>query len=825
MNKQVLMMKYHPAKKEIEFQRFQNGKEVPIRSDSVLKTNYMNMKGKFILQDHGNEFFDDIAFAFNGLEEVDVEVITTKMDYEDFVQMAEYYNEEGKCQIHPTLIAELPDMSQTFIEVVKCGEQAIAKLELHGDQLFKVCTQEGDVEVKRSAEIYRKQIEDEIDNIKEKINSLSDNSVNLCFTGVYSAGKSALINALLGFRILPEDIKSETAKMFRIASPKKGENVRICFDLINVYTELEWNDEEKAFEIAKGPYEQMPLTDIQTTINKVKADGLQQHEQIKRLLDTINASPLSSSEIDIYFPVALDTDTLQFTIYDTPGTDSNYLEHQHVLVDALEEQRQSILIFVAAPNKMEGTGNNALLEKLKEAEAKDSKTSIDLGRSLFVINWADSIGNDARITLQHQEIKHKDDEEFSIKLANKKLFFTSAKYAYAARAKQNGVATLEEEGLVIVGKTLLSMKESPMSFCYKQDRCATSDVATKNLLEKCESAIESANGDDTQILVISSGLYALEQEILQYGEKYASAVKAFAIIDSIDKALTNLTNQTNSLMDSNQHGIEEIEAAITELRTTIENAITTEYESISLAREQILPKETQQKLKIDSETLQRQIIGHTKTYIDKEIKGWFFGHGKIKVKDKDKAIVRNKINAVIDEFTSQFFRKRKELLEKQRDLFMQHIKDTIEKNGNISDAAKKLFMDIPAPTVTKPETFTGVDSIYDSHKRTDSFLWIKSEHLDKEGFIRDVETNLTRIAREMSDDYGRDYRQSLELLLMQVQSRFKTNLEQYSINMRTLIQNREAMLMLGRKVNDAAESLAECQSNLDSMIWKELKND
>lgn len=823
MNKQVLLMKYHPAKKEIEFHRFQNGKEVPIRSDSVLRTNYMNMKGKFVLQDYGNEFFDDIAVAFNGLEAVDIEVITTRLDYEDFVQMVEYYNEEGKCQIHPTLLAELPDMKQTFVEVVKCGEKAIAKLEAHGDQLFQICSQGGNEDIKKSAEIYRKQIEDEIDNIKAKIHSLSDNSVNLCFTGVYSAGKSALINALLGFKILPEDIKSETAKMFRIASPKNGENVRICFDLMNVYTELEWNENDRAFEIAKGPYEQEPLTDIQKTINRVKADRLQQHEQIKKLLDTINASPLSSSEIDVYFPVALDTETLQFTIYDTPGTDSNYLEHQQVLVDALEEQRQSILIFVAAPNKTEGTGNNALLEKIKEAEAKDSKTSIDLGRSLFVINWADSIGSDARITLQHQEIKHKDDEDFSIKLANKKLFFTSAKYAYAARAKQNGVATPEEDGLVLVGKTLLSMKESPMSFCYKQDRCATSDVATKKLLEKCEAAIEKANGDDAQTLVVSSGLYALELEILEYGEKYASAVKAYAIIDSIDKALTNLTNQTNSLMDSNQRGIEEIEAQINELRRTIEDAISSEYEKISLSSHQALPKEVQEKLEIDSDTLQSQIIGPTKTYIDKKIKGWFLGRGKVKAKDKDKDIVRNKINAVIDAFTSKFFEKREELLEEQGNLFMEHIKETIKNNGNISDATKKLFLDIPAPTVTKPESFKGVDSIYDSHKRTDSFFRKKSEHLDKEGFIRDVETSLTKIAREMSDDYGKDYRQSLETLLMQVKSRFETNLEQYSINMRTLIQNKEAMLMLGGKVNEAAESLLGCQRDLDSMIWKELE--
>ena len=54
-------------------------------------------------------------------------------------------------------------------------------------------------------------------------------------------------------------------------------------------------------------------------------------------------------------------------------------------MNALSEQTQSILIFVAAPNKTEGTGNNALLEYLKEAESKDSKTSIDLG-AIFICN-------------------------------------------------------------------------------------------------------------------------------------------------------------------------------------------------------------------------------------------------------------------------------------------------------------------------------------------------------------------------------------------------------------------------------------------------------
>lgn len=821
MSKQKLVLKYHPAKKEIEFHRFQSGKEVPIRSDSKLK-HYMNMKGKFVLQDFGNGFFNDIAKAFDGLKSVDIDVITTKLDYEDFVQMTEYYNEGSVCKMNPTLLAELPDMNQTFLEVVKHGEESIAVLEKHRQKLFEIPLE--NVNVKKSAENFAQQIDSEIRNIREKIDSLSDNSVSLCFTGVYSAGKSALINAILGYRILPENIKSETAKMFQISSPKDGERVRIIFDMTNVFTEIEWNDVAECFEFTKGPSENSVREEIQHTMNGIKGKELKQHEQIKELLDKLNACQEVSPSIQIKFPVPFDNDKVQFTIYDTPGTDSNYVAHQNVLTDALEEQRQSILIFVAKPDGLEGEGNNALLNYLKKAEGK-SKTSIDIGRSLFVINKADGQSAENRVTLQQQEIKTKGDDEFSIKLSDKKLFFTSARYAYAAKAVENGIARPEEIGFVEAGKALLAIEAVPTSYCYRQNRCATSEVATGGMLAKCEAALETAKkkNDSLKILEICSGLYALESEILTYGEKYASAVKAFAIIDSVDKALSKLSNQANSLKDSNQEEISVIENNIRELRKTITEAIEDEYNNTTIPPKQALPEEIRKKLKIDSDTLQRSVIGHTKDYLDDNIKGWFLGHGKVRFKEKDKDLVRSKIGQVIEDFTRNFLTKRKELLEKCRDEFMDAVKNAIDENGMISESAKKVFQDIPKPQISKLEKFTDFGGIYDSHKRVDKILWIKQDNLDKRGFIQDIEDELLGVARKMADDYGREYQNSLEILLMQIKSIFERNLVNYSLNMKAMVECREAMKRLGDKISDAATSLAGCQENLNEMIWKELK--
>lgn len=817
MNKQVLQMKYHPAKKEVEFHRFQDGQEISIKSDSCLMQ-YMGMKGRFVLQDHGNAFFEDIANAFEGQKEIEMQVVTTKMDYEDFVQMVEYYNAEpDACKITPTLIAELPDMAHTFAEVKKYGEQAAEILARHRQNLFEIPMENENV--KKSAESFAEQIDEERRNIHDKIDSLNDNAVSLCFTGVYSAGKSTLINALLGYKILPEKITSETAKMFRISSPKPGENVRIIFDIQGTYSELEWNAVKECFEFAQAPAGGETKDAILQEVSRVQHEKLAQHEQIRAILTMLNNMSDVSADIRINFPVALDSDNVQYIIYDTPGTDSNYAEHQTVLMDALSEQKQSILIFVAAPNKTEGSGNNALLKYLKEVEEKDSKTSIDIGRSLFVINWSDCIDADARKDLQHEEIKYKDDESFSIRLADKKLFFISAKYGYAARAVRNGIAS--EKDQAEFNRGLNNMTDKFGGYCYRENRCAMSEFATNRMNERCEEALNQAQEkkDDISVLEIATGLYALESEILQYGEKYASAVKASAIIDSVDKALSKLSNRAVSLRESNREEIKEIEKNIVELRRTINEAIEKEYNASSIPENTPLPEEACRTLGLDRGNLYSAIVGNTKNYMDHELRGWFLGIlGRVKVKDRDKDNVRDMINRAIDEYTDQFLSQRKILLESQRDIFMDAVKNTIMDNGNISKAAKKFFLDVPVPQVVKPG-ITNWGELYDSHCRTEKFLMFKGEYLDKAGFIQDVEKMLVDIADSMYEDYSKDYRDSLESLLQQIKTQFEGNLDTYSLYMKAMVENRDAMQQLGDKVADVATELFDCQKQLNDIIW------
>ena len=81
-----------------------------------------------------------------------------------------------------------------------------------------------------------------------------------------------------------------------------------------------------------------------------------------------------------------------------------------------------------------------------------------------------------------------------------------------------------------------------------------------------------------------------------------------------------------------------------------------------------------------------------------------------------------------------------------------------------------------------------------------------------------------QIAGKMSDDYGDDYLKSLEVLIYQIRHQFESNLGEYSLNMKAMIEDREVMKQLGGRILNAANDLESCKSELDNIIWKEIKN-
>lgn len=821
MNEQRLEMKYHPAKKEVFFRRIisnEDGKEAEEEVGSGLRT-YMNDRGNFVLQNQGEKFFKAIADAFNGKKAVQVDVITTRLDYEDFEQMVEHYNKN--IEITATLLAELPDMDAIYHEVKKHGEESIGILEEHleaindipfNDERFKDCVDD-----------FTENIDTAKSSIRGKMKKMTNDHINLCFAGVYSAGKSTLINAILGYQILPEAMESTTAKMFRIESPQPGKPVQIDFAIKdgakNHGVILSWDEKSRCFVFGAGPTEENATRMvIQGIIDANKS--AERHDQMLKILEALNSRSDVNVEIKVYFPVPLDSEHVHFAIYDTPGTDSNFEEHQEVLQSALSEQTHSILVFVAAPNKMEGKGNSALLSCLKVTEKKDSKPGIDLDRSLFVINFADTVDDpQEREAFREKEITDESDRDFSIKLAAKKVFFTSAKIAYAAKAHKNRVQTKCDE--FEIKKHSGTISDECFGRYFQQNRFAASECATQKMIEASTEALEKAEqeGNTLSAVFICSGLYALEEEIKTYGKKYATAVRAFAIIESVDDALAEMKKSIGKVKEKNEENLDKIEREIKTLSEQIKRSI----EEVRGEHEDNEPwTDHFYALNLGPDYLYDNIFAPIKKFVDGLLKERFFGWVNPEFKEEDKDKISKNIDETLKKYTSEFFPKRRALLEKLRDAFIADVKAKIQSNEDIPDEAKAYICKIRAPEI---ERFSECmkKMVKDRYKANEYNMLFIFHNIDKAGFIEDVAGKLIEIATDMAEGFKKDFETTLTNVWSAIETEFTQNKERYSRLMRAKLADKEAMAQLGEKIAATASKLEGCQKKLETTIWREKK--
>ena len=234
-----LMISYHSIKKEMRFFVKMKGvfEEVPYAECKKLKK-YSPEQGEILLQNQGTQFFDDIWEQFQK-DSVEITFKGTKIDYEDIQRkIADYNNVKGKKIFEITKFIELPDVSEIYDCIEKYCEETLA-------------TFERELEENDTKTLFRKRRS----AFEDYRRSLEVNEVNLCLVGTYSAGKSTFINALIGKRILPESINSETAKMFKIMNgpePKVSFMVHTHVNDKGEKVELSWKDALGQFEINLG---------------------------------------------------------------------------------------------------------------------------------------------------------------------------------------------------------------------------------------------------------------------------------------------------------------------------------------------------------------------------------------------------------------------------------------------------------------------------------------------------------------------------------------------------------------------------------------------
>lgn len=822
MSKQYLEMKYHPAKKEVKFRRFQNNKECEIRNESILMT-HMSEKGKFILQDKGNQFFDDIADAFDGEETVEIQVVTTETDYIDFEYMVDYYNrsDDAKCEIQASLHNTLPSMDDMYRDIVYLSTSVLDIINQHKKEINQMDLQ--DAEVKVAVDTFIEELDAEYNNVYEKLESLQSTNINICLAGVYSSGKSTLINNLLGCKVLPEHIESKTAKMFKIMSPKKGEPVSVVFVVSGEKAKIQWSQGSNAFIFDFGAIETSERKAIQDCINEVKTkDENMQHHQLYQILEVLNAQENVSQTIELYYPIELDNDKLQFTIYDTPGSDSNVDAHKDTLIEALSEQTHSILIFIMTPDKLEGEGNNILLQILDDAEKNKSKTTIDVSRSLFIMNKADSADEDSLRALANKNLENKE-KTISIPLRNKKMFFTIANLGRTAKMVGKGMANKKEE------KEFHKNKDTyiryPEDASYQFNHYGLSEISTLRSIERCEKelAMYMENENETKALEVLTGISAIEHEIIMYGEKFAVSVKTYAIMHSVGQVLRTLDNKIKMMEKDTNLKLEQIDNDIRILSESLKRSMGEISEKYTI-RNNLLPTEELNSLKLDGGALQSEVMKPIDEYMDSRLQTTFFGKSDkvlMSTFNNEKDNISNKVNTVFTQFDKQFQVNSQRVLREKRQRFFDEIKRDALKNDELSDEGRTFIEQLQTPNFRIQVINSSVNTINDLTQKSATKRMIFPNYTSKKDYMSAVEKDVQSTAVKVFEACKEMYSNSLNDVTTNIEKHMKNNLKNYSSTMKAMIQNKEIMEQFKNEIISMGGEVSEEYGKLNSTIWKE----
>lgn len=833
-----LMIMYHPVKKEIRFLAKVKGEflDIPYNICPQLLP-YSPEQGEFLLQNQGNKFFDDIWEQFLK-EKISLVFKGTKIDYEDFQdKITEYNKSSGEQRFVISDFIELPSVS----EIYKCIS------DFCDDTLAIFESELKDSEILRSFQARKHEFD-------KKRMQLNASDVNICLVGTYSSGKSTFINTLIGKRILPESINSETAKMFRIQNNSKPS---VSFK-INTWKEgavpmqvtIEWDEDAKKFTFYCSGDCELTRQKVQSEINSALVFHLQQHEQLCQILKTLNDIPNAPTKeypeyidgiIDVCYPIPLDPN-INFTFYDTPGTDSNSNEHLLVLQNALQQQSNSILIILYEPTKMEGTGNSILYKLIRSSKEDKNTVHIDLTRSLHVINQADTRSLEDLHNLKDKKVgvslretdKIYNEEAEYIDLSQERLFFVSSKAAYISKAITNNVDTEDER--LWLGNHRNEINNTPTvdplftkndktqietGMYFKLDKMANANNETKQLIDSCLSELKKCDRQaDTALepilrrIYINSGMYALEREIVKYAQKYALAVKAKGLYDSISSVVDFIRDDYAAIETQARLSKEEISQNIQTMKTTMMDDIDRTYAAYM---ETTQNQEYMAENIPDVESL-NTIIENRKFLAYKIADKMKWIAIRPEVFEEKNNIIRLELNRYLMEIDDFYKSTREEILKQQINSLRSKLVRAITGYKGIDEGLIKRIANV-ADTQVPPSSLKALKM--DEYINKQKAIFIFSTN-DKKSYKNDIEEMFATTTKQQYESYIAEILEVAKGKTAELVAEFKNNIDLLSSNLEFLINDEKRAISMQEKAKVVLDLVAERDNALNEKIWSEI---
>lgn len=376
------------------------------------------------------------------------------------------------------------------------------------------------------------------DIIMEFINQYIDATkplIPICIVGMYSTGKSAFINSLIGAEVLPSAITPTTARNYKIIKSEKNGVISflIAGEKISIFFE---NDQYKI----TGNIDTELRKKINDELESLEENGLTNNmyyalRVINTYADETNRiSELIEVEVPFYNG-ELNSDDYSFVIFDTPGSDTeSHGEHLKVLKKALSEQTNGLPILITTPNEMDKKSAKELIMSLNEIDG-----NLDLTNAMVIVNRADETNMD-----ELNKLKQGAASTILSEWKSNRLYFLSSIIGLGGKKDNYDNEWIDKNYFETFCKNKVSFTSEKNMFykqLYKQNKVA------ENRLTKYISDVQEIK-EERQLLYINSGLHFIEKEIIEFAQKYALYNKCSQAQEYLNQAI----NYTKKEIDESE---------------------------------------------------------------------------------------------------------------------------------------------------------------------------------------------------------------------------------------------------------------------------------
>lgn len=404
------------------------------------------------------------------------------------------------------------------------------------------------------------------DGLMEKYSALDENytiakesEFYIVLAGVYSSGKSTLLNTLIRHDILPTSGGTCTSKNCRIRHDSSlGSKVSLCC-----------YDEQNKLVIAKQIYENdADCAAAFAEISPMKKKGVEEaYPHVYMMELGVNLSHL--------YPASVSEDKFTIVLIDTPGVDSAQSgedgcnKHAELALNAISMESKPMIILCADANKYEDTSIGEFMKQILAESKYDGSGFND--RFLFLLNKSDSLTYKetesaegakaafAEYLTDPAKWKITQDENELKSLAEKaacfvpRVFMTSALMAWAINdgAEHYSREILKNDSFRRnISDWLSTFKKNVTLYedeCYMLSmHCDIPGYLKDEIRERFQSALDT--DDETKATELQCGIVAVESAIRDYIERYAYPIKVRGLLETFEDILEDVNGFTSGIL-------------------------------------------------------------------------------------------------------------------------------------------------------------------------------------------------------------------------------------------------------------------------------------